>query len=120
MAGLRHLNGPRWVGHAVSPEGVEMGVLQECNWSGEPFTTRFVFRQPGGAWAAFYYDHQDDYWRKSRVWLDTNAGLAWFYRGAKPAVTFAWRTETCFLHRRNRTDREPTPMPANWSPPGAW
>ena len=47
---LWHIDKSRIVARAVSPEGVEMCIVQECNWRGEPFTTRFVFRKPGTNW----------------------------------------------------------------------
>ena len=45
---IRYVHGPRVVGRAVGPGAVEMVILQKCNWSGEPFTTSFVYRKPGG------------------------------------------------------------------------
>ena len=113
-----NLNRPRIVGRAVSPEGVEMCVVQRFNWSGEPFfTTGFVYRKHGTNWGWLYYDHEDDYWGASRVVLDTNNRTAVFYRNGSPAVTFAWATEIYTLHRWNRTmtgaqDR----LPVDWAP----
>lgn len=100
---LRELASPRVVARAVAPDGTEMCVLQQFNWSAEPFTTRFAYRKPGGSWGMFYYDHQDDFWGSSPVTIDTNAGTAVFMRSGKRAVTFAWATETYTLHRRNST-----------------
>ena len=115
---LRHVSGPRIVARAVAPDGTEMCVVQKCNWGAEPFTTRFVFRKPGGTtWGSFYYDHQDVYWGTSRVVLDTNVGVAVFYRGNSPAVTFAWATEIYTLHRFNRTlTGAQWQLPADWAP----
>src|SRR5437667_3621567 len=96
---VRHISAPRVVGRAVAPDGVEMCIVQQCNWSAEPFTTSFVYRKPGGQWGRFYYDHQDIYWASARVSLNTNARVAVFYRGRSPAVTFAWDTETYTMHR---------------------
>ena len=100
---LWYIDKPRIVSRAVSPNGVEMVIAQECNWSGEPFTTSFVFRKPGTNWGWFYYDHEDWFWRTGRVTLDTNSKTAIFYRGDRKAVTFQWDTEAYTLHRRNRT-----------------
>lgn len=99
-----HVNGPRTVAEAVAPDGTEMRLVQRCNWSGEPFTTGFYFRRPGENWGWFYYDHQDNYWsrRSSRVTLDTNAGIALFYRDGVPAVTYDWKRERFILHRWRR------------------
>ncbi len=100
---IRHINGPRIVARAVAPDGTEMCIVQKCNWGGEPFTTSFYYRKPGGTWGWLYYDHQDWYWGTSEVSLDTNAAVATFYRKNKPAVTFAWGTEKYTLLRGNRT-----------------
>src|SRR5438477_6684127 len=86
---IKHIIGPRVVARAVAPDGTEMCIVQKCNWSGEPFTTSFYYRKPGGPWGWFYYDHQDWYWSGDRVSLDTNSAVATFYRKGKPAVTFA-------------------------------
>jgi hypothetical protein len=117
VAFVRHIGGPRVIARAVAPDGTEMCLVQRCNWSAELFTTSFVCRPPGGTWGWFYFDHQDGYWRTSRVALDTNAGVAVFYRGAAPAVTFAWATETYTMHRWNRTmTGAQSRLPAGWSP----
>jgi len=114
---LWHIDQARIVARGVSPEGVEMCIVQECNWNGEPFTTRFVFRKPGTNWGWFYYDHQDWYWRTGHVILDTNSKTARFYRNAKPAVTFQWDNETYTLHRWNRTlYGAQSYMPPGWTP----
>jgi hypothetical protein len=113
---FHHISAPRVVGRAMAPDGTEMCIVQQCNWSAEPFTTSFVYRRPGGNWGRFYFDHQDGYWGSSRAVLDTNRRLAVFYRGSSPAVTFAWATRTYTLHRWNRVDTNPTQMPAGWSP----
>jgi hypothetical protein len=113
---IRHLDGPRVVGRAVAPDGTEMCIVQQCNWNAELFTTSFVYRKPGTSWRRFYYDHQDDYWGRASASLDSDTRVAVFYRGSSPAVTFAWATETYFLHRWRRTDKEPDQMPVGWSP----
>src|SRR5438552_18043330 len=114
---VRHVSAPRVVARAVSPDGVEMCIVQQCNWSAEPFTTSFVYRRPGGQWGRFYFDHQDIYWGRSRVSLDTNAQRAVFYRGGSPAVTFSWPSETYTMHGWNRTmTGAQWQMPAGGSP----
>ncbi len=113
---LWHIGSPRIVARAVTPEGIEMCIVQRCNWSGEPFTTSFVFRKPGGRWGWFYYDHQDTYWGSGHALINTNTALAVFYRRGAPAVSFDWAAETYTLHRWNRTDTAPEWMPAGWSP----
>jgi len=117
---LFHINGPRVVGRAAAPDGTEMCLVQKCNWNGEPFTTSFVYRRPGGTWNWFYYDHQDSYWGRSRVELDTNAGVVVFYRGQYPAVTFEWATKTYKMRHGNRTTIGGDPLPAGWNPKRAF
>jgi hypothetical protein len=114
----RHLNALRVLGRAVAPDGTEMCLVQRCNWEVEPFTTMFVYRKGSGRWQAFYYDHQDIYWRRSRVEMDTNACKAIFFRGSSKAATFDWRTQTFVLHRfENGTIYgSQWEMPQGWSP----
>jgi len=114
---LRHISIPRVVARALGPDGVEMEIVQQCNWGAEPFTTSFVYRKPGQDWGWFYFDHQDWYWGGGRVSVDTNKQVAVFYRGGSPAVTFAWAKEVYTLHRWNRTlTGAQEHLPASWSP----
>ena len=114
---IHHLNSPRIIGRAVAPDGTEMCIVQRFNWSGAPFTTSFVYQRPNEQWGWFYFDHQDDYWDKSRVVLDTNAQKVVFYRGNSPAVTFFWADEVYTLHRRNQTiTGAQHHLPIGWSP----
>lgn len=114
---VRHVAGPRVVARLAAPDGTEMCVVQQFNWSFEPFTTSFVYRRPGAPWGRFYYDHQDDYWGSSRAVLDTNRGVAIFYRGNTKAIDFSWATETYTLHRSTRTvTGAQWQMPGDWSP----
>lgn len=114
---LVHIAHPRVVGRAVTPDGVEACIVQECNWGPELFTTSFVYHKPGLEWRRFYYDHQDIYWGTARATLDTNAHVAVFYRGRSPAVTFHWDSEIYRMHRWNRTlTNAQWQMPASWNP----
>ncbi len=109
---------PRTVASAVAPDGTEMRIVQWFNWSPELFTTRFVYHKPGGSWGEFYFDHQDDYWARSRVSLDPTAQVAVFDRDGAPAITFDWKSETYTLHRWKRTLTGAQWLrPAGWSPP---
>jgi len=99
---IKHLNGPRIVAEAVAPDGTEMCIVQRCNWSGEPFTTSFYYRKPGGPWGWFYFDHQDWYWGTGGVDLDPNQGVARIYRNGAVVVTFDWEKEEYTLLRLNR------------------
>ena len=113
---IRYVHGPRVVGRAVGPGAVEMVILQKCNWSGEPFTTSFVYRKPGGGWRWFYFNHQDNFWVHAGVQMDTNQHRAIFYRNNAPAVTFDWEAEVYTLHRRQTTSTNGEPLPARWQP----
>jgi hypothetical protein len=113
---LAHALSPRIVAHAVTPDGVEACVLQKFNGGGEPFTTSFVFRKPGGPWKWFYYDHQDWYWGSGRVALDTTSNIIVIFRGKDPAITFDWNQELYTLHRRHQQMRDPSSKPTDWSP----
>lgn len=111
-----HINGPRVVGRAVSPDGVEMCVVQRCNWGGEPFTTSFFCRQPGSNWAWFYFDHQDWYWGYSQASLDTNAKVAIFYRGTNEAIKFDWGREIYWRGNRVWATGAQSYLPAGQAP----
>ena len=114
---LFHISMPRIVGRAIAPDGTEMCIVQQCNWSTEMFTTSFVYRRPGGDWRWFYFDHQDGYWGSSTVSLDSDREAAVFYQGDAPAVTFAWRTDTYTLHRWSRTiTGAQRQLPNGWNP----
>jgi hypothetical protein len=117
---LIHINGARIVGPLVkTPEGVEMCIVQQCNWGGEPFSTRFVFRKPGGSWGAFYLGHQDWYWGSSRAVLDTNAHVATFQNGTNLLLTFDWVNEIYWRPRRGSETGAQFQLPAGWSPGGS-
>lgn len=108
---------PHIVGSARAPDGTEFCLVQEFNWSGEPFTTSFVYRKPGACWRRFYYGHQDLYWDQARAIVDSNQHVVVFYRGSSPAVTFHWDTEVYTHHRRNDTLTNcQWELPADWTP----
>ena len=114
---VRHLGRPRVITKAVTLDGTEMCLIQQCNWGPELFTTSFVYRKSDANWGRFYYNHEDSYWRTGRVVLDTNMAVAIFYRDKKPAVTFQWDTETYTLHRFDRTlTGAQFNLPAGWTP----
>ena len=115
---IRHINGPRIVGRATAPDGTKLLILQKCNWDTEPFTTKFYIGRTNGTWAAFYFDHQDDYWDHSSCEIKTNEGRVIFYRGNSPAITYWWTNESYKLHRCNRTATgAQQEMPPEWLPP---
>jgi hypothetical protein len=91
-------------------------LLQKFNYSGEPFTTSFVFHKPGQSWKWFYYDHQDWCWGSAHVVLNTTSNEMVIYRGKDRAITFDWDKELYTLHRRNDRRDNPSSMAAGWSP----
>ena len=98
-----YVDGPRVLARAVSPEGVEMLLIQRCNWGAELFTTSFWYRKPDKPWGWFYYDHEDSFWLSGDFSLDAENATVVFFRDGTPAVTFNWDSERYTLHRFNRT-----------------
>jgi len=96
---LRHMLSPRVVARAITPDGVELCVVQESGRDFPPFRTSVVFRKPNTNWGWFYYDHEDWYWRTGRISLDTTTRVATIYRDGEPRVTFKWDTERFTLMR---------------------
>jgi hypothetical protein len=94
---FRHLNGPRTVVRAVAPNGIEVRVVQTCNWNGELFTTRFCYRKPDMPWKWFYYDHQDGYWRNGHAEVDSIAKTISIHRKGRLSIEFNWESETINL-----------------------
>ena len=97
--------GPRVVAEATAPNGTRMCVVQEFNWSFEPFTTRFLYQQPGRDWGAFYYDHQDVYWGKGIIDISTSNQPAEVFRDDRRVIEFSWSNNTYTAFWPNRTRR---------------
>lgn len=120
---LIELTGPRTLARAVAPNGVEMVLVQRFDLGGEPYNTRFMYRKPGEGerWQAFYYDHQDSYWRVAGFQMNTSTHQVVFFRNEKPVVTFDWERLVYVLHRRGTQEQaEPNfEMPKDWRPPGS-
>lgn len=115
---IDHIGRMRIVAQTTTPDGVELCVVQRWNgWEDPFFNTKFAFHRPGTNWQTFYYDHEDSYWGHSPVTLDTNAGVARFYRRDALAITFDWTNEIYILHRRARTNHgSQWVMPTGWHP----
>ena len=72
-----HFVGPRNVTHVVTPDGVEMKIVQRLEGFG--FKTGFLHRRTNeSSWDWSYYDHEDSYWGRARVALDTDLKVATF------------------------------------------
>ena len=95
----RHIDGPRVVARAVTPDGTEFCVVQKCKWDFEFFTTSCYYRKPGGQWGWFYYDHQDWYWGSGRAEIDQTLQRISIFREGRVTVTFDWKSETYRLFR---------------------
>jgi len=69
--------------------GTEFVVHQTCNYSVEPYTTRFYYRQsPESSWNAFYMDHQDDRWFSGHIDFDEGRQKAMVRRGKETVASF--------------------------------
>ena len=108
---FEHVTGTRVVVQATMPNGVEIMIKQSFNWSGEPFTTGFYYRRPGGPWIWRYYSHEDGYWGRGRVVLDESTRIATVERGGKPTIKFNWETleHTQFTETQDGRPRTFTP-----------
>jgi hypothetical protein len=113
---IREMVRPRILARVSTPDGVEMCVIQKCNFSAEMFTTSFLYRRPSDVWRWFYYDHEDGYWSASQVKIDPEKKVAVFLRDQQPAITFDWANEDYTLHRFRRTDHQGSPADPGWSP----
>ena len=89
----RHLIGSRVVARVLTPDGSELCVIQRGSFDELPwFNTSFFSRPAGGPWQWYYFHHEDKYWGRSRVSIDTNAQMATFYRRGSPAIAFDYAT----------------------------
>ena len=60
--------GDKRVADFHSADGENFVVHQICNYSAEPYTTRFYYRlSPSQSWRAFYMDHEDTRWFSGRM-----------------------------------------------------
>lgn len=116
---LRLAFAPRIIVRIVTPDNVELCLIQQGARDFPPFKTSFVFRKPGTNWGWFYYDHEDWYWRTAQITLDTNARVATIYRDGEPRVTFKWDTERFTLRRSDHfsaSNGAQSRLPRDWEP----
>lgn len=114
---LWHIRKPRIVARAVTPDGVELRVIQGCNWDPEGFYTSVYYRKPGSPWGWFYYDHQDIYWGSGRAEVNPQAKRITIYRAGRVTATFDWETERFVLLRQDCAPRESIGAQGCASPP---
>ncbi len=104
---------PRVVARGLAPNGIEFCLVQRL---GEPFATSAFYRQPGGRWGRFYYDHEDWLWIGGKVEVDQEDKSIKVYRSGKLTASFAWETGTYTLPRMNRTTTGPEWLPTGKDP----
>ena len=95
--------GDQRVAEFRSNDGAEFVVHQTCNYSIEPYTTRFYYRaSESSPWRAFYIDHQDDRWFSGRIDFDEERQDAALFRGKDAVASFDTVTLT-FTHGAHTT-----------------
>jgi hypothetical protein len=109
----------RTVARAVTPDGIEMRLVQECEFREFPWLiTKFYYRKPGGVWKEMLYYHEDTPWFFCSVSLDTNSKVAVFSREkSRGPLRFEWDAERTTLKAGSRSwIIEPGAKPSDWSP----
>lgn len=96
----------RTIAHAFAPDGSEVMLRQNFNWSPELFTTSFHHRRNGGTWEWFYYDHQDVVWNDAPLEIDPVAKRITIWRNGQPTIYFDWETTTYTLLNRGSYNRQ--------------
>jgi hypothetical protein len=95
--------GDKRVAECRSASGAEFVVHQICNYSLEPYTTRFYYRLfPSNQWNAFYMDHEDTRWVSGRIEFDEQRQAAFVLRGKETVALFDATART--LTRGAHTD----------------
>ena len=97
--------GDKRVAEFRSENGVELIVHQVCNYSIEPYTTRFYYRaSPSNRWHAFYMDHQDSRWVSGRIDFDEQRQEAIVRQGREAVASFNVRTREFTRGTRTTTN----------------
>ncbi|MBM3839353.1 MAG: hypothetical protein FJ398_15565 [Verrucomicrobia bacterium] len=109
---------PRFVVRTSMTNGLELCVVQRI---GGPFSynTGVFYRKPDGTGGWFYYDHEDNSWRRGRVALDQQSRLATVFREDKPVIVFNWETESCSVRNhafQKAAGHGSPPTLAFWNP----
>lgn len=87
--------GDKRVAEFRSEDGTEFVLHQTCNFSAEPYTTRFYYRlSPSNRWHAFYMDHEDTRWVYGRIEFDEQRQKAVVRRGREIVASFDATTRT--------------------------
>ena len=81
--------GDKRIAEFRTASGAEFVVHQICNYSPEPYTTRFYYRlSPSNRWHAFYMDHEDTRWVSGRIEFDEQRQEAVVHRGDEKVASF--------------------------------
>ena len=81
--------GDKRVAEFRTASGAEFVVHQICNYSAEPYTTRFYYRlSPSNRWYAFYMDHEDTRWFSGQIDFDEQRQEAVVRRGKEIVASF--------------------------------
>lgn len=92
--------GDKLVCRECTPEGMVLVIYQRCNYSAEPYNTRFYFRGADGVWHTYQIDFQDIRWLHGRIVCDSTSGVACIYRNGRRYATF-----DMFLKSLSTSDR---------------
>ncbi len=111
---FHYIVSPRLVAHVITPDGIEMCIVQRL--TSEGFQTSFYFRNRTGPWGFFYYDHEDNYWSRAHSSLNTNLKVATFFRNNVPVITFDWGKTNYMTPHLPWVGTDPMWMPTGWSP----
>lgn len=85
--------GDKRIAEFTTKDGLQMVVHQTCNYSPEPYTTRFYYRDsPANRWHAFYMDHEDSRWWSGKIAYDAETKAAQIFRVRDKVATFSTRT----------------------------
>src|SRR5690349_19248065 len=114
---LHRMANPHRVAWAVTPDGVELCLIQRWNGMSDLFfTTTFAVRHPGTNWLTYYVHHEDSYWDRAAMDLDVDRRLARVSRSGEPVITYDWRRRSYSLRRGGYSaERSPWVMPPGWA-----
>ena len=96
--------GDKLVASTTCPGGMELVLFQKCNYSTEPYHTRFYFREPEAPWHSFQIDFEDTRWISGWIEIDLNADLATVYRGKDEVARFNLSTHAFTMGNYTQTN----------------
>lgn len=106
------------VAELALPDGAQFMVAQKANYSLEPYTVSFFYKEPGAPWGYCYLDHEDTRWWSGKLVHDPNKNRVLVYRGAAEVASLDRENSSFTLHRWNRTLPAPQSLvefePSDW------